>query len=189
MNKKRYGAIVLALMSTGSFAVDETILIPVTAPYSYPDQVLPEVQAECGLPGYQSAAVRREVEALGIKVVTTPTDEVPVTGKFLKVAIAAAVSSGHAWGPPFSGGHKKYMKITATFFQDGKEVDDITRHVYSHGGAFSGSKRSCTVLENCADALAKQIAIWIKTKLEPSEASRSKITEETVPVDSEASKQ
>jgi len=78
-------------------------------------------------------------------------------GKVLEVVISDAISGGNAFI-----GHRKYVAVEGTLYEDGKKVASFTGGRYSGGGALGGYKGSCSVLGRCTKALGKDIAGWLK---------------------------
>lgn len=140
------------------------VTVSPAAAFSEPERIAENVKNECGLPAYQADAVRRQIEELGIKATKAEKDEVPPTGIFVQLRIEGAVSSGNAW-VPFSTGHNKYVTTSVKLYENGKEVDTYRRMIHSKGGALGNFKGSCAVLENCADAIAKDVGGWVKNQL------------------------
>jgi hypothetical protein len=140
------------------FAGDASVMIAPAATFS--STIPSNIQTECNLATYQADAVRRHAEALGIPVATAEKDEAPPSGRFLKLRIESAFSSGNAFI-----GHRKQVAISAKLFEDGKEIANFAGARDSMGGAFGGFKGSCTVLERCADTLGKDVAGWLKAQL------------------------
>lgn len=126
-------------------------------PYDPESKVRNNIKDECTDLGSklasftESFAKKKKIEvSLGESIDTS------ASGKVLEVYITDAISGGNGWI-----GHQKYVAVTGTLYENGKEVASFTGGRYSGGGAFGGYKGSCSVLGRCTKALGKDIANWL----------------------------
>lgn len=144
---------------------EPVMLISPIAGFTNATAVPDDVKAECGLPAYQAQMVRREMESRGVPAKLSEWDEVPREGTFLRLRIEGVVSVGGVFV-----GHRKQVATSATLFENGEEIARSTHSRTSLGGFGAGFKSSCTVLERCADTLAKDITGWLKARMDKASA-------------------
>jgi hypothetical protein len=159
--KRKYLVLLALVVPVVSFADNPQVTIAPVAAFSEPDLIADNIKAECNLPPYQAQTVRHALESNGFQVTVAEKDEVPSNGRFLQVRILNAVSSGNAFL-----GHRKQVITLVRLFENGNEVAKGTLARDSRGGLGAGFKGSCTVLERCADTLGKDIAEWLKKKID-----------------------
>lgn len=92
----------------------------------------------------------------GVEIVLSDTVDTSAQGQVLEVYITDAVSRGNAWT-----GHRKYVSVSGSLFENGVKVASFTGGRFSGGGAFAGYKGSCSVLGRCSKAIGKDIANWL----------------------------
>lgn len=135
----------------------DTIVIGKTAPYSDSNKIQTAILNECRLPEIQADYLEKAMAAEGITVVKTDDPAKTEQGKVLLVEITDALSTGNAFI-----GHHKRVSIKGRLLDNGKEIGSFTGLRSSGGGAFAGFKGSCSVLDRCTQALAKDINRWLK---------------------------
>jgi hypothetical protein len=166
--------LLLAAGPAAAMAADAVVVLSPVAAYANPEAIAENIKSECKLPEYQTDVFRRELEAQGVSVKLGEKDEVPGTGRFVQLRIQHALSSGNAFI-----GHRKHVTTSVKLFENGKEIARSTHARDSMGGFGGGFKGSCTVLERCADTLAKDLTAWLKRELAKSSSATS--ATETVP--------
>ena len=92
----------------------------------------------------------------GIEVNLADSVSTSAPGRNLVVEISDAVSSGNAFI-----GHRKFVEVRGSLWEDGKKIGSFRGQRSSGGGAFAGYKSSCAVLGRCVKTLGKDIAGWL----------------------------
>lgn len=150
-------AFCFALAPLGAAA--EPLLVSPSADYAPSSAVADNIKSECKLPAAQSEAVVKELQAAGIPAQVASGGGVPAKGRFLQLRIESAVSAGNAFT-----GHRKQVTTSAHLYQNGKEIAQAVKTRDSMGGMFAGYRGSCSVLHRCTNALAQDIASWVKSQ-------------------------
>ena len=135
----------------------KVIHIGQSVPYSDLLMIDKAILTECQLPQQQAEFLEQAARRAGFDVVRDDAAAKAGKGRVLKVEITNAISSGNAFI-----GHRKQVVVKGSLLEDGKEIGSFRGRRSSMGGAFGGFKGSCSVLERCADALAKDITLWLK---------------------------
>lgn len=137
-------------------AADGTIYMSQTAPYSDSKAVAQAILQECDLPAQQAQLLHAAANERGIVLVLDDAAVKAGKGRVLHVEITNAVSSGNAFI-----GHRKQVAVKGRLLEDGTEIGTFSGLRHSGGGFAAGFKGSCTVLNRCAKALAKDITLWL----------------------------
>lgn len=119
-----------------------------------------KIKSECTNLGVNlSKSTKKYLEGLGWEVSLSEDLESVKEGKTIKLEIMNAVSSGNAFT-----GHHKSVSISATLYNDGKEMDSYSGTRDSGGGFMGGFKGSCAVLYRCVNTLGNDVAKWADNK-------------------------
>ena len=127
------------------------------AAYSDIRKVDKAVLSECRLPQLGAEAIENAARESGISIVRDQEAAKRMQGRTLQVEIVDVTN----WGNPFIG-HRKQVVIKGRMLDGGKEIGDFYGKRSSMGGMFAGFKGSCTVLERCLEALARDMTPWLK---------------------------
>jgi hypothetical protein len=133
------------------------IYIKRDVPYSDVKAIDRAILVECPLPEQGADLLEKAARRAGLNVVRDDDAVKAGKGRILQVEIVSAVSMGNAFT-----GHRKQVQVKGRLIEDGKEIGDFYGRRRSGGGAFAGFKGSCSVLGRCLDALAGDIAQWLK---------------------------
>ena len=106
----------------------------------------------------QAELIEQVGKESGVVVLRDDTAVIAGKGRILLVEISDTISSGNAFI-----GHRKQVKFKGPLPEDRKEVGSFSGVRSSMDGAFAGFKRSCSFLERCSSALAKDINLWLKS--------------------------
>lgn len=148
-------AAILMVMSAAH--ADAIILEPVT--YRDATIIKPAIISDCALPETQKDML---LKAAAVHGLVSHDGDAANNGskKHLKVEITNAVSSGNAFI-----GHHKLVQLHATLWDGATEVGSFTSSRTSMGGFAGAYKSSCTILHRCNQALAKDVAAWLKNPI------------------------
>lgn len=138
-------------------AARNVIYLSREAPYSDISRVDRAVVSECRLPQQGAEAIENAAREAGITIVRDQAAAKGKQGRVLQVEITDIGNFGNAFI-----GHRKQVVLKGRMFDDGKEIGDFYGKRSSMGGMFSGFKGSCTVLERCLEALARDLTPWLK---------------------------
>jgi hypothetical protein len=127
--------------------------------FANPKGIDQAIIVDCQLPQQSADLLEAALRKGGFSVIRDSVAANAGKGRILKVEITYAMSQGHAWG--FGGQHKE-LQMRGRLFEDGNEVSGFVAKRGSMGGALAAFKNSCSVLVRCADALADDIARWLK---------------------------
>ncbi len=125
------------------------IYVSNVAAYENSSNIQNTILSECNLPEQQVQLFEQEASKQGFTVTKTETE--PKEGKYLKLSIVDAVSSGNAFL-----GHNKFVTVKGVLYENGVEVANFSDMRRSGGGAFGGFKGSCSVLGRCIGAISKR---------------------------------
>lgn len=157
MIKKLFITVLLSFLSTQSFS--ESIQLLSAIDYDPDSRIQQNVRTECINLGKKLSDFTQQYAAKhGIDVELVNEINTNSSGKTLEVYMTEAVSSGNAFI-----GHRKYVAIRGTLWENGEKIAEFTGGRYSGGGAFGGYKGSCSVLGRCVKALGKDVAGWLKS--------------------------
>jgi len=138
-------------------SVAGTIHVQQYTPYVETSLVDMAVKQECRIDQQLPQFINTYASEHGMSVQLDPVVEADNKGNNLVVKIVQAQSNGNAFI-----GHRKYTKIQAVLYQDGKEIADLTAARASGGGFFGGYKSSCSVMGRTVKALGQDVALWLK---------------------------
>lgn len=126
-------------------------------PYKKGAPIATNIKNECKINKQLSEFI--EAYALGenVGVVRKASLKRKSKGKVLLVNITNAVSSGNAFI-----GHRKYVSIKGTLYNNGKKQASFTGTRFSGGGMWAGFKGSCSVLGRTVKALGSDVSLWLK---------------------------
>lgn len=153
IQKSRRFLVAASLMAMSAAHADTIILEPVT--YRDATIIKPAIISDCALPETQRDMLLAAAAAHGL--VSDGDAANNGSKKHLKVEITNAVSSGNAFI-----GHHKLVQLRATLWDGATEVGSFTSSRTSMGGFAGAYKSSCTILHRCNQALAKDVAAWLK---------------------------
>lgn len=158
----RQSIFVLLIFTIFSHAHADTIKVLHTIDYHPDASIQHNIQTECTALGKKLSDFTKQFgDAYDVGIELVDTIDINASGKVLEVHIIDAISSGNGFI-----GHKKYVKIRGTLWENGEKVAEFTGGRYSGGGAFGGYKGSCAVLGRCVKALGKDIARWLKDPID-----------------------
>ncbi|WP_047236184.1 hypothetical protein [Chromobacterium subtsugae] len=151
------------LMALANVCLADGVVVKVSpvAQYGDPVRINSNIRNECALPEAQAAASLKGLEEAGISAEAAPEDQLKQSGYYLKLRLENVVSMGNAFI-----GHHKSVSMIAKLYKNGKLVDTFTGSRDSMGGIMGGFKGSCSVLERCTQTLGKDLAAWVKGKLD-----------------------
>lgn len=147
-----------AATPAASSGVSGTVRVQQVTPYAENGQIDPAVKSECRINTQLPQFIAEFGQKHGTNVAITPKVNASDKGTNLVVEIVQAYSAGNAFT-----GHRKYTKIEAKLYQDGKEIADLTAARASGGGFFAGYKGSCSVMGRTVKTLGEDVALWLKT--------------------------
>jgi len=156
-------AVSLLLLGNGAWAQadeaaptampDGVVVVGAAAPFVDSNLVARNIIDECDLPHKQIADLKGAVPDLVVDDAVASGGQ----GRVLRVEIVNALSSGNAFI-----GHHKQVQIRGRLLENGNEIGSFSGTRGSMGGAFAGFKGSCSVLHRCTEALAGDVAKWLK---------------------------
>ena len=150
----------LFLASTWAQANSVTLLSEI--PYAEDAKIRANVRRECVNLGTKLAKFTQKFgKKYGVDVQHTDNLDTTGDGRVLDLVITNAVSRGNAFM-----GHRKYVDIAGTLWENGNKVASFTGTRISGGGVFAGYKGSCSVLGRCVKTLGKDIARWLKDPID-----------------------
>ena len=120
-------------------------------------RVASNIKNECALQTKLSNFVEAYSVGDGIGVIRARKVTKKTKGKALVISITDAVSSGNAFI-----GHRKFVSIKGTLYNNGKKKSSFTAARVSGGGAFGGFKGSCDVLGRTVKVLGQDVSLWLK---------------------------
>lgn len=152
--------LVFAIIFTASaLAADISMLS--NSPYEDEDEIRQNILQECTKLGSKlSSFTQSFAKKKGININLVDSLQ-GVEGKTLTVHMTDAVSSGNAFI-----GHRKFVEIEGTLWENGKKIASFKGQRSSGGGAFAGYKSSCSVLGRCVKTLGKDIARWLENPVD-----------------------
>ena len=148
----------LILMACGfSLAQADGINMAASSPYADEGDIQDNILNECTTLGNKLASFTQSYsDKQGIKINLVDSIDTSGSGKTLKLEISDAVSGGNAFL-----GHRKFVKVKGSLWENGKQIGSFRGQRHSGGGAFGGYKGSCSVLGRCVKTLGKDIAGWL----------------------------
>lgn len=148
----------LILLACGySIAQAEEINMAVSSPFEADNDIADNIIDECSTLGSKLASFTKSYsDKQGIKINLVDSIDTSGSGKTLKLEISDAVSAGNAFI-----GHRKFVKVRGSLWENGKMIGKFRGQRSSGGGAFGGYKGSCAVLGRCVKTLGKDIAAWL----------------------------
>ena len=120
-------------------------------------RIATNIKNECALQTKLSNFVEAYSVGDGIGVVRVRKATRKTKGKVLVMNITDAVSSGNAFI-----GHRKFVSMKGTLYNNGKKQASFTAARISGGGAFGGFKGSCDVLGRTVKVLGQDVSLWLK---------------------------
>ena len=120
-------------------------------------RIASNIKNECALQTKLSSFVEAYSVGDGIGVVRVGKVTKRTKGKALVMTITDAVSSGNAFI-----GHRKFVSMKGTLYNNGKKQSSFTAARVSGGGAFGGFKGSCDVLGRTVKVLGQDVSLWLK---------------------------
>lgn len=153
-------SVLLVGLSSCIFA-DGNIYVSNVAAYENLSNIQNSILTECNLPEQQVQLFEQEASEQGFTVIKSEAD--PKKGKYLKLSISDAMSSGNAFI-----GHSKFVTVKGILYENGAEIANFTDMRRSGGGAFGAYKSSCSVLGRCVKTIAKDTAKWLNNPMKNS---------------------
>ena len=120
-------------------------------------RIASNIRNECALQTKLSSFVEAYSVGEGIGVIRARKVTKNTKGKALVITITDAVSSGNAFI-----GHRKFVSIKGTLYNNGKKQSGFTASRVSGGGAFGGFKGSCDVLGRTVKVLGQDVSSWLQ---------------------------
>ena len=145
-----------ALLSTAALsAAAQDIHIPKDVLFD-PSITIPERLEVCTMGTDVAASIRRygpNVVADGAK-----------TGRYVDMAFTEIhAPGGSAWSGP------KWLEITGTMRENGKDIAAFRAKRFSTGGAFGVFKGTCGILKRITKAMGQDIAAWLRDPVDGAE--------------------
>lgn len=131
-------------------------IIDAEIPFQKGVAIQSSIKRECDIQKQLSEYIQKYAIDRGIEVIRKEQVEKNIKGKVLLVNITNAVSLGNPWT-----GHRKYTSIKGILYNNGKEDSVFTATRTTKGGAFSGFKGSCTVLNRTIKVLGSDVSRWL----------------------------
>jgi len=125
-------------------------------PYQKGAPIAKNILAECTLNEQLSKYIQSYSAQQNVAINRVAGTTAKNRGNVLLVEINDAVSSGNAFI-----GHRKYVKISGTLYNNSRKVASFTGTRFSGGGFWGGFKGSCAVLERTVNTLGKDVAQWL----------------------------
>jgi hypothetical protein len=146
-------------MVAGSSA--QTVKIQQFIPYKKDAVIAGNIKTECSLNSQLSEYTQAYGNEFNVAIIRTPRLDKDTAGKVLLVEIVDAVSAGNAFI-----GHRKYVKIAGTLYDNGKKTAAYTATRFSGGGFWGAYKGSCTVLNRTVKTLGKDTVLWLSNPVD-----------------------
>jgi len=168
-------ALSISVISTPTFPdVLKTIILLDRMPYAEGVKVSDEVRAECKLETKLAESVKTHLEKTHFKVSVTQEEDIKRGGKFLDVRMIGVHADEFGWSWQTGGG--SMVTIKAELKENGEMTNTFSYYRHSNR-RFSGV---CELLENCVNALGKDIARWI-VRISPPPSNKAVPPEEETP--------
>lgn len=135
----------------------EVIWVKSLTPFSSDSKIANNIKEECKLEKKLPDFIESYSVGNGINVQLKENVSRSSKGKVLDVQIVDAVSQGHAFT-----GHRKYVKVKGTLYNNGSKVAGFTAGRVSGGGFFGAYKGSCSVLGRTVKVIGRDIGTWLK---------------------------
>lgn len=140
------GGVGMALAGSPARAADVSV-VP-TAPFTESSRVTPAVREQCGLETLLPQVVadeslRAELGSGGARILQLRITEVQAPG-----------------GGMFSG--PKWLEVAGELREGGLDVGSFRAKRVTSGGPFGGGG-TCGMLQKCARAIAKDVAVWLES--------------------------
>lgn len=139
----------------------QTVKVQSFIPYKKDAAIAANIKTECALNSQLSENIQAYGNDYNVAIVRSPSLNKDAHGKVLMLEITEAVSQGHAFV-----GHRKFVKIAGTLYNDGKKVAAYTATRFSGGGFWGAYKGSCSVLSRTVKTLGKDTALWLSSPVD-----------------------
>lgn len=139
----------------------QTVKVQSFIPYKKEAVIAANIKTECALNSQLSEYIQAYGNEYNVAVIRSPRLEKESQGKVLLLEIVDAVSQGHAFV-----GHRKFVKIAGTLYDNGKKVASYTATRFSGGGFWGAYKGSCSVLSRTVKTLGKDTALWLSNPVD-----------------------
>lgn len=137
------------------------VIIAELIPYQKGAPIAKNILSECTLNEQLSKYIQSYSAQQNVAINRVAGANMKARGNMLMVEITDAVSSGNAFI-----GHRKFVKISGTLYNNSKKVASFTGARISGGGFWGGFKGSCDVLERTVNTLGKDIAQWLTNPID-----------------------
>lgn len=136
----------------------ESIKVAASTPYEEGHDIRNNIINECVNLGTKLATFTQKYsDKKGMQIDLVESVDTSAAGKVLKLEISDAVSQGNAFV-----GHRKFVEIKGSLWEDGKKIASFDGQRSSGGGFGAGYKSSCSVLGRCVKTLGKDISAWLQ---------------------------
>ena len=136
---------------------NQTVVMKAKTPFKEGSYIKNAIRNECTLGSQVATYTKKYASKKKVNVVFNNSATQKDSHYYLDLVIANAISEGNAFI-----GHNKSTQVQGTLYKDGVKLASFNAQRTSHGGFAGGYRSSCSILGSTADALGKDIALWLK---------------------------
>ena len=160
---KSMGKVLACIVFAGAcpVAFEDGTSVQAKVPYAETSLVADNIKTECYIDVQLAQAGKQNADATVNPIVLTEQAPDAGQGRFLKMEIVDAQSTGNAWT-----GHLKSVAVRGWLYADGQQVAGFAARRLSRGGFGAGFKGSCAVLERTVKAIGRDISTWLSNPVD-----------------------
>ena len=136
---------------------NQTVVMKAKIPFKEGAYIKNAIRTECTLGSQLATYTKKYAGKNKVNVVLNSSATKKDSHYYLDLTISNAISEGNAFI-----GHNKSTQVQGTLYKDGTKLASFNGQRTSRGGFGGGYRSSCSILGRTADALGKDIALWLK---------------------------